>query len=135
MTTRQGSASSVEGFRGDAFRFFGAGIANTVVTYLLYQALLFVVSPPLAYTTTWIIGIVIVAAFYPSLVFRGGNASGRSRLFVIAVYGAGYLLGLATVTLLSALFGIPRLAIIAALIFTTLFDFFAMRFVTRRRFF
>lgn len=133
MTVRSGPAATGEELRGDAFRFAGAGIVNTAVTYLIYQALLFVMPPPIAYSVTWIVGIAIVAVFYPSRVFRGGDMSGRARLLVVLVYGAGYVLGLATVTLLSARFGIPRLAILVALLVTTLFNFFAMRFVTRRK--
>ncbi len=122
------------GLRGDALRFLGAGCLNTLITYVIYQILLFVLTPSLAYSCTWVIGILFVALFYPSKVFGRSNPSGRLKLLVAGVYAVSYLIGLATIMMLNAWYGIPRFSIIIALFLTTCFNFFVMRYVSGLKF-
>ena len=65
---------------------------------------------------------------------RLGNPSGRLKLLVAGVYAVSYLIGLATIMMLNAWYGIPRFSIIIALFLTTCFNFFVMRYVSGLKF-
>jgi hypothetical protein len=116
----------------DAGRFFGAGAINTILTLLIYQALLFGMSPVVAYSATWIIGLVFVALVYPTHVFKGGDPSKIAQILTVGVYIIGFGIGLATTKVFSRTLGMDRLAIFVTLIVTSLFNFFAMRLILRR---
>ncbi|MCD2323290.1 hypothetical protein LQ953_04580 [Sphingomonas sp. IC-56] len=113
---------------GQAGRFLVAGIANTVMTLAIYQLLLLVLPPRPAYAVTWALGMIFVAAVYPSRVFGVGRPTSAMRIGVILVYIAGFASGLALIQPVARLVGAHG-AIFPVLVFTTLFNFVAMRAV------
>ncbi len=117
---------------GDAIRFVIAGVANTGLTLVVYQLLLFALSPSLAYIAAWLAGLVFVAVVYPNKVFKGGRQGTGDRLLLAACYCAVFLSGLLLLQALQALGLSPRLAIFVVIIATTLINFFLSRGVLRR---
>lgn len=115
----------------DAGRFLGAGTLNTAFTLIIYQVLLFWLSATASYAGAWLVGLVFVALVYPSHVFKGGRTGNRARLLTASVYLLSFVVGLATVEVLGAAFGVERLAIFGALLITTIFNFVLMRVVLR----
>lgn len=118
--------------RGDAIRFVIAGVANTGLTLVVYQLLLFALSPSLAYVSAWLAGLIFVAVVYPNKVFKGGRQGTSDRLLLAACYCAVFLSGLLLLQALQALEFNPRLAIFVVIIATTLINFFLSRGVLRR---
>jgi putative flippase GtrA len=118
---------------GDSFRFLVAGLVNTGLTILAYQAFLFYVSSQGAYALSWVLGLVFVAIVYPSRVFVGGRTDLAARIVFVAFYVGLFLLGLALMALLDR-FGIPsRFSIFIVVGCTTLVNFITSRFLLRRR--
>lgn len=120
-----------QGLVGDLVRFLGAGVVNTTLTIIIYELLLFVMGAGVAYAITWLVGMAFVITVYPSHVFKGGNKSLRARILTMGVYVTGFFIGLGIITGLDYTFDAPRLAILAALVVTTAFNFLGMRLVSR----
>lgn len=123
---------SVGGLSRDATRFLLAGLVNTGLTVLVYQLLLFALSPALAYAGAWCIGLVFVALVYPDRVFEGGRRDARSRMAVAASYAGVFLSGLVVLALLERAGLSPRLAILGVIVWTTLLNFALSRMILRR---
>lgn len=121
------------GFAGDGLRFLLAGGANTLLTFALYQLLLFITSPSVAYALSWLFGLAFVVVIYPAKVFAGGHKGRRARLYLAASYVAMFLIGLATLYGLSTIGVPPRIAIILVMAVTTLANFLLGRLIFRRR--
>jgi len=116
----------------DGMRFLVAGGLNTLLTLVVYQALLLVMPYPAAYAAAWIAGLLFVMIVYPSRVFPEGRKRLADRLALGASYVAVFLLGLLLLHLL-ALIGIdPRLSIFLVMGFTTAAGFIASRVLLRR---
>lgn len=113
----------------DIERFLLVGAANTAVTFLLYQILLFWIDARVAYAITWVVGIVAVAVFYPT-AFRVPHASAGKRAMIVLVYFTSFALGLTLVAGGRSL-GLDRFAIIAALAVTIPYNFLLMKLVLR----
>jgi putative flippase GtrA len=122
---------SHEGLRKDGLRFLAAGLANTGLTFLLYQLLLFVVSAQLAYVVTWCAGLLFVVAVYPSKVFAGGRTDWRARINLGISYIGVFLVGLLTLKLLGYWSVAPRLAIVFVMGVTTVANFIVGRYLVR----
>lgn len=116
----------------DALRFLVAGGLNTLLTFLLYQLALFVVSPSLAYGLAWLCGLVFVVVFYPSRVFAQKNTKLGNRLAIAATYLIVFFIGLATIDILSRFGMPPRYSVIFAIVVTTVSNFIGGRFLVRR---
>ena len=83
---------------GPAARFVASGAFNTLVTWLVYLALLRWLPYWAAYTTTYALGIALAYVLNRFLVFR--RPGGRyGPLLVAAIYVAQYLAGMALVAL------------------------------------
>ena len=117
-------------------RFLLAGSANTLLTMTVFQALVTLVTRPVAYSIAWFGGLLFVAIIYPTSVFRvkrswiGGSALGL-------VYAIVFVLGFLFIKLLGALQVNPRLGIFIVLIVTTGMNYLGSRLasrVMRRRF-
>jgi putative flippase GtrA len=67
-------------------RFVAAGLGNTLVTILVYQAAVSVMAPLAAYVLSWCVGIGIVMLAYPKLVFQR-----ETNLLNAGIMGAIYL--------------------------------------------
>lgn len=128
-----GVLSKGSGLRQDGLRFLLAGVINTGLTFLLYQAALFFMNPTAAYTLAWVAGIAYVAVVYPERVFVGGARDGWSRLGLainyVLIYGVGVLL----LKLFSMAEISPRFSVIAVMVITTGLNFVLSRWLLRRR--
>lgn len=117
----------------DGLRFLSAGALNTLLTLALYQVLVFVMSPSVAYAVCWAIGLVFVTYAYPRLVFRiKKNNLHQQRAKVAAVYAISFVLGWSIVTGMDWAWGWQRLSIFVSVATTTLFNFCLMRWLLLR---
>lgn len=117
----------------DAARFIVAGVVNTALTLVVYQALLLVMTPSLAYAGSWVAGLIYVAVVYPDKVFKNGRRGLNDRLALAGSYIAMFLLGLLLLQLLQAAGITPSLAIFAVVGTTTVMNFLLSRTILRRR--
>jgi putative flippase GtrA len=117
--------------RKDGLRFLAAGLANTGLTFLVYQLLLFVVSAQLAYVVAWCAGLLFVVAVYPSKVFAGGRTDWRARVNLGISYVGVFLVGLLTLKLLGTWSVAPRIAIVFVMGVTTVTNFIVGRLLVR----
>lgn len=90
-----GSASSGEPAR--ALRFLASGAFNTLLTYLLYLGALAFMSPGVAYTLVYALGIALAYALNRAFVFRS-HAGWRSAVAMPLIYLLQYLLSLGIIT-------------------------------------
>ncbi|WP_246160407.1 GtrA family protein [Aureimonas fodinaquatilis] len=118
--------------KGDGLRFLAAGIANTGLTLVVYQLLLFVVSPAHSYIVAWVTGLAFVAIIYPNKVFKGGRRTVIDRLSLAGCYCAVFLSGLFFLRVLQEQGVVPRLAILMVIVATTLLNFVLSRALLRR---
>ncbi|WP_279111103.1 GtrA family protein [Bartonella apis] len=118
----------VNKLKRQAFRFFFAGVINTGATIILYQLLLFLLSPAFSYCITWFFGVVFVSIIYPFFIFdKKGKKYTKINLQFALIYITCFLIGLALNQSLIIMFDIPRLAIFFTLCFTSLVSFLMMR--------
>lgn len=78
---------------GTGVRFVAAGALNTVLTFLLYQVLILFAVYPLAYSISFVAGIVFAANVYARTVFKVELRPKTATCFAI-FYIASYLVGL-----------------------------------------
>ncbi len=115
----------------EIFRFLLAGFANTLLTMTVFQALVTLVTPPIAYSIAWLGGLLFVAIVYPTSVFRvkrtwiGGAA-------LALVYATVFVIGLLLIQLLGTIHVNPRLGIFMVLIATTGLNYFGSRLAVLR---
>jgi len=127
------SRRSRQGLTADGLRFVLAGAANTLITLAVYQLLLFLTPDWLAYTLSWVCGLIFVVVFYPSRVFAGARRDVAARTTLGASYAAVFLLGLGTLRVLATA-GVPaRLAIFIVLAVTTASNFLLGRLILTAR--
>lgn len=115
----------------ELLRFLVAGLGNSLLTLAAYQALVTVLSPAYAYAVAWTIGIVLVAAFYPALVFRV-RATTLSKGVMGAIYLGSFVVGLILTQSLSYLGLHPRLIVFIVLFVTSATNFIAGRIALHR---
>lgn len=120
-----------EGLLFDAKRFLSAGVVNTLATLALYQVLVIFLSPSTSYAICWTAGLCFVLAFYPKHVFPGGRQDYFSRALILIAYILGFVLGLTIIRFVTSYGGHERLAIVFAVVATTLFNFSFIRAVVR----
>jgi putative flippase GtrA len=99
MSEPNGSVNKAIVWRGHPIfnrllRFLSAGLINTALTFCLFQALLLLASPSIAYTSAWLVGVVIVVIAYPDKVFGEGNTSWQVRLVYGCLYVVTFFMGL-----------------------------------------
>ena len=127
------SPAARQGWAADGLRFVFAGAVNTLVTLAIYQLLLFIASAWLAYTISWLCGLLLVMIFYPSRVFAGARRDLAARVWLGISYAAVFLLGFGTLRMLQEA-GIPaRLSIFAVLAVTTASNFILGRMILKTR--
>jgi len=66
----------------DGFRFLIAGGLNTVLTLGIYQLCLLVMEHEIAYSLSWIVGIIFLMKFYPARVFPEGNNTWQRKILI-----------------------------------------------------
>lgn len=86
-------------FEREAIRFLLAGGVNTVVTYLIYLLLLHVLPYRVAYSATFVLGIVLGYTLNTHYVFRAKWQWKRLAAYPL-VYVVQYLLGVLLLTML-----------------------------------
>lgn len=97
-------------------RFLLASLVNNAVTILLYQGLLFVVSPSLSFIIAWAVGIVMVVTLYPQHVFRVEKPALRDKATISVIYGLSFIVGLIIIRLMDADPLMARLSIFVVLL-------------------
>lgn len=107
----------------ELLKFIGAGGFNTLFTLLLYQMLLFVMGEHLAYSISWLVGLMIVVIIYPSKVFAINGVKYIGRTMLAGSYLLTFLLGLSLIELLSFFSVQERLVIFIVIPITTLINF------------
>lgn len=114
---------------GQAFRFILAGAANTLLSLVVFQALLFVVSYPIAYALAWLCGLIFVVAVYPTKVFTGGRTDIYARLWLGGAYVSVFATSMGVLHGLARLDLSPRIAILLVVGLTTLLNFAISRII------
>lgn len=112
-------------------RFLAAGLGNSVLTLAAYQVLVTVLSPAYAYAAAWTIGIVLVAVFYPTFVFRV-RATALSKGVISAIYLGSFVVGLILTQSLSYLGLHSRLIVFVVLFVTSGTNFIVGRIALHR---
>jgi putative flippase GtrA len=111
------------------FLFFGS--ANTLSTMVVYQLLVTISRPAVAYSLAWLVGLLIVAVAYPKFVFRVNGSWARGGAIAIT-YVVVFLTGLFLITLLESLTIPDRLGIFLVLAVTTTLSYFGSRLAIAR---
>lgn len=125
------NSKAAYGWAADGLRFVLAGALNTLITLGAYQFLLFVAPAWLAYTLSWLCGLLIVVVFYPSRVFAGARRDLAARASLAASYAAIFFLGLGTLRVLATVGIPPRISIFAVLAVTTASNFLLGRLILK----
>lgn len=113
-----------------ATRFSFAGIANTAVTLVVYQGLLFLTSAHIAYALSWFLGLAMVLTLYPRHVFGRRAALPKAHRVSIAVaYAISFFIGLSIIYLCNIMGIWERLSIFISIGTTTVFNFLAIRYI------
>ena len=112
-------------------RYLLAGSANTLSTMAVYQLLVTISSPAVAYSLAWLIGLLIVAVVYPKFVFRvtGGWARGGA---IAITYVAVFVVGVLLIKLLDSLAINNRLGIFLVMAVTTTMGYLGSRLAIAR---
>jgi len=117
--------------RGEAIRFLVAGSVNTIVTYAIYFVLLLWWPYALAYTLSFVAGIVLSYWLSTRFVFRVPGSMKRFAAYPL-VYAAQYGAGLATLHAAIEVFCIPqRLAMLVSIAVTVPLTFLLSRLVLK----
>ena len=104
---------------GPFLRFLVGGSVNTIVTYALFLTLSFFLHYSLAYTITFLLGIVLSYGLAATFVFDTGFDR-RSALRFPLIYVLQYLYGLGGLSLLIDLLGVSRYAAMLVVIITSI---------------
>jgi putative flippase GtrA len=120
-----------QGVLGDGLRFALVGAGNTLFTLLVFQLLLFWLSPLVSYYLSWAIGLAVLLVAFPRYVFKGSAATPWRAASTVAIYLVSLLIGGVLLGELTAFGMNPRFGILITIGFTTLFNFAASRMVYR----
>lgn len=115
---------------GQGARFVVLGLVNTGLTFLLYQALLWVMAPGAAYTAAYFTGLAFVSVAYPRYAFRVARPTVATVAGIFAYYVLIYLAGLGLLHLAGRVVANPRLAILVVLAVLVPANFLATRFLS-----
>ncbi len=116
-----------------ALRFLVAGAINTAATYVLYLALLPLLSYTLAYTITYIAGIVLAYFVSTKYVFQV-RRSARGLVLFPLVYIAQYLAGVLVLRVAVETFAISqKFALLFSIAVTVPMTFLLSRWLLKQR--
>jgi putative flippase GtrA len=90
--------SQVGAERGRVVRFLASGAANTAITYLLYLIALAFLSPVVAYSLVYAIGIVLAYVLNRAFVFRS-HSGWKSALATPLIYLLQYGISVVVINL------------------------------------
>lgn len=112
-------------------RFLLSGGFNTLVTYLLYLALLQVLPYRISYTLSYVAGVALAYELNRVLVFKT-RRSVRSAILTPLIYLGQYIVGLGVVWIVVSKMGLDaRLAPLAAIAVTVPMTFLLSRLAFR----
>ena len=112
---------------GDGVRFLFAGLVNFAISLSLFQLLLFILPANIAYTITWLIGIIFVSVVYPKVVFEGIKKTKKNFILSSIIYVISFFMGYTIIALLEFNYPGNRFSIFIALVFTACINFLSMR--------
>lgn len=112
-------------------RFLVAGLTSTLLTMGLFQLLVTFIDPALAYSLCWIVGLLFVAAVYPTFVFNA-QRSWTNGLAVLLVYAGVFVLGLVLLIALDRVLLSSRWGILIVVGVTTVLNYVGSRFILDR---
>lgn len=114
----------------DGWKFIVVGGINTLLGVALYQFFLFFVSEKIAWTISWLIGIVLITFAYPKLVFKEGKLSPYRFIIHVVYYLCSFLLSLGLLILYVDILGVgSRVAVFLVLFVTVPLNFACSRFI------
>jgi hypothetical protein len=119
------------GASSDAVRFVAAGIVNTVLSFLAYEAALHWLRPTQAYAVGWLVGLMFLIKFYPERVFVGGYTAWTRRLWLAVTYIGVFALGVVTLDAVVSWTSAPTFAVIVTIGVTTTLNFVLSRALLR----
>jgi putative flippase GtrA len=119
------------GIARTGLRFLVAGLANTALTFAAYQLFLFLVPHQAAYALAWLCGIAFVVVVYPSRVFGKQDPTANSLVRFVISYVVTFLVGMATLQVLTSAGMSPRIAVVLVLMVTTGANFGVGRYMFR----
>lgn len=116
----------------EALRFLVAGAINTAATYVLYLALLPLLNYTLAYTITYVAGIVLAYLLSTRYVFQVRRSARGLALFPL-VYVAQYLAGVLVLRVAVETFAVAqKLALLFSIAVTVPMTFLLSRWLLKR---
>jgi len=105
------------------------GTVNTILTYIIYLIFLLVVTYPVAYSITFVIGVYTSYYFNATFVFKQGLTLKKALQYPM-VYLIQYVLGLGLLYLLVESFAMdPRIAPIVIVVLTVPITFLLSRLI------
>ena len=115
----------------ESFKFISVGILNTLLTITIYQICLFFVAHAISYAISWAVGLIFVILFYPAAVFQQKSTSYNKKLLVGVLYFLVFIFCSVILEIIVSHGINNRLAIFIVFVFSTIFNFFGMRFILR----
>ena len=115
----------------DGFRFLIAGGINTLLTLVIYQLCLLVMGHGIAYSLSWVVGIIFLIVFYPTRVFPEGNNTWQRKVLISALYIFNFFVSLWLLNQVVTYGITPEIAVFFALIYATSINFIGMRVILR----
>jgi putative flippase GtrA len=113
-------------------RFVAAGIANTLISLIIYQAALFVTGHLAAYVLAYAVGIVIAYGLYARHVFAAQTSVRGFALFAALYCAAGVIGALINAGLIDSLGWPARIAIFATVVLMLPVNYLASRWCLLR---
>ena len=121
----------IRGSRRELIAFILVGGTNTLLTYLLYLALLRIAPYPVAYSASFVSGIFLSYYLNARFVFKAPLQLGKALKYP-AVYAIQYVLGLGLLYLLVELFRVnAAIAPLLVVILTIPATFVMSRYIIR----
>jgi putative flippase GtrA len=111
-------------------RFLMAGLTNTTLSLGIFQVLVTFLDPGIAYSLSWLSGLLFVAIAYPTFVFNV-HRNWANALALIVVYASVFVLGLLLIRTSEALLLNLRVGIFIVVIITTISNYIGSRLALR----
>lgn len=117
----------------EGLRFLIGGALNTVLTYLLYLAMLNTLGYILAFSLSFVLGIIFAFVIYSSCVFRSPFTWSKFFQYPV-IYALQYVMGLLLLTILIEYFALDeRIAPIVNVIVLTPLTFILNKWFLSRK--
>jgi putative flippase GtrA len=111
-------------------RFLIAGLTNTALSLAVFQVLVTFLDPGIAYSLSWLSGLLFVAIAYPTFVFNV-HRNWANALALTIVYASVFVLGVLLIRTSEALLLNLRVAIFIVVIITTISNYVGSRLALR----